>query len=45
MTPLHALKLADCGENSLANLAFLDLDAFFLALGGLAAGRLGLGDF
>jgi hypothetical protein len=45
VTPLHARVLADRGEHSLADLAFLDLDTSFLALRSLAAGRLGLGDF
>jgi hypothetical protein len=45
VTPFHALVLADGGENTLANLALLDLDTFFLALGSLAAGRFGLRNF
>jgi hypothetical protein len=45
VTPLHALKIAGRDEYALANLAFLDLDIFFLALSSLAAGLLGSGDF
>ena len=45
MTPFHALKVAGCDEYALANLAFLNLDIFFLALSSLAAGLLGSGDF
>ena len=41
VTPLHARELASCDEDALADLAFLDLDIFFLAVGSLAAGCLG----
>lgn len=45
VTPLHALEVAGRDEYALANLAFLNLDIFFLALSSLAAGLLGSGDF
>ena len=45
MTPLHALVLASCNEYALADLAFLNLDIFFLAMSSLAASLLGSGDF
>lgn len=45
MTPLHARVLADRDQNTLADLAFLDLDIFFLAVRSLAAGLLGGRDF
>ena len=45
MAPLHALEVAGRDEYALANLAFLNLDIFFLALSSLATGLLGSGDF
>jgi hypothetical protein len=45
VTPLHARVLADCDQDTLANLAFLDLDIFFLAVRSLAACLLGGGNF
>lgn len=45
MTPLHARVLVDGDQNSLANLAFLNLDAFLLAMGSLAASLFGGRDF
>lgn len=45
VTPLHTGVLVDGDKDSLANLAFLDLDAFLLAMRSLAASLFGGGDF
>ena len=45
VTPLQAGELAGVDEYALADLAFLDLDIFFLAVRSLAAGLLGSRDF
>lgn len=45
VTPLQAREVAGVDDDTLTNLAFLNLDFFFLAVGGLAAGLLGGGDF
>lgn len=45
MTPFHAGVLVDGDQDSLANLAFLNLDAFLLAMGSLASGLFGGRDF
>ena len=45
VTPLQAREVAGVDDDALADLAFLDLDFFFLAVGSLAAGLLGGGDF
>ena len=45
VTPLQAREVAGVDDDTLTDLAFLNLDFFFLAVGGLAAGLLGGGDF
>ena len=45
MTPLQTREIAGVDDNALTDLAFLNLDIFFLALSSLAAGLLGSGDF
>lgn len=45
MTPLQAREVAGVDDDTLTDLAFLDLDFFFLAVISLAAGLFGGGDF
>ena len=45
VTPLQAREVAGVDNDTLADLAFLNLDFFFLAVGSLAAGLLGGRDF
>jgi hypothetical protein len=41
VTPLHTCVFSDRGQDSVADLAFRNLDVFFLAVGSLAAGSAG----
>ena len=45
VTPLQAREIAGVDDYALTDLAFLNLDFVILAVGSLAAGLLGSGDF